>query len=277
MAGDKIIDKLHFEACKKREESYIDPASGYRVFTSLFLDKREDCCGCACRHCPFEYENVEKGMRKNLLLDPYFYNLSLKPEMDVLFWSGGKDSFLALNELRKENKRPVLLLTAYDGVSQQVTHQEIKIKDIKQQALKMGCSILFVPLYGSCSYKERIDLALARILTKTRIRRVVFGDLHLQNIRTWREENFKSYIESFEARMYFPLWNKSYEYLLDCLEETKAKVYLSASECEKLKTTYKVGDEFNRKFFNALEDSVDAFGEEGEFHTIVEPPQDFMK
>ena len=64
MAGDKIIDKLHFEACKKREESYIDPASGYRVFTSVFLDKREDCCGCACRHCPFEYENVEKNMRK---------------------------------------------------------------------------------------------------------------------------------------------------------------------------------------------------------------------
>ena len=118
MAGDKIIDKLHFEACKNGEESYIDPASGYRVFTSLFLDKREDCCGCACRHCPFEYENVEKSMRKNLLIDPYFYNLSLKPEMDVLFWSGGKDSFLALKELRKENKRPVILLTAYDGVSQ---------------------------------------------------------------------------------------------------------------------------------------------------------------
>ena len=197
MAGDKIIDKLHFEACKKREESYIDPASGYRVFTSLFLDKREDCCGCACRHCPFEYENVEKGMRKNLLLDPYFYNLSLKPEMDVLFWSGGKDSFLALNELRKENKRQVLLLTAYDCVSQQVTHQEIKIKDIKQQALKMGCSILFVPLYSSCSYKERIDLALARILTKTKSfilvvpspsarRRILFGGMTAAYIRSAR-------------------------------------------------------------------------------------------
>ena len=195
----------------------------------------------------------------------------------MFFFEGGKDSFLALKELRKENKRPVILLTAYDGVSQQVTHQEIKLKEIKQQALKMGSSLLFVPLYSNCSYKERIELALARILTKTNIKRVVFGDLHLENIRSWRENNFRHYVESFGGEMYFPLWNKSYQYLLASLEESKARAYLSAIVSEKLKTSYKVGDEFNRKLFNALKDCVDAFGEEGEFHTLVEVPDDFMK
>ncbi len=77
--------------------------------------------------------------------------------------------------------------------------------------------------------------------------------------------------------MYFPLWNKSYEVLLESLEETKAKLFLSAIVCEKLKTTYKVGDEFNRKLFHLLPDSSDSFGEAAKFHTIVEVPEDFMK
>ena len=47
MAGNRLIDQLHFEACEKKLDSYVDPTSGYRVFTSQYLEKREDCCGCA--------------------------------------------------------------------------------------------------------------------------------------------------------------------------------------------------------------------------------------
>ena len=39
MAGNRLIDQLHFEACEKKLDCYVDPTSGYRVFTSQYLEK----------------------------------------------------------------------------------------------------------------------------------------------------------------------------------------------------------------------------------------------
>ena len=35
-------------------------ATGYKVFTVLAHEKRGKCCGSACRHCPFDHENVKE-------------------------------------------------------------------------------------------------------------------------------------------------------------------------------------------------------------------------
>ncbi|KAJ2705626.1 hypothetical protein FB645_002317 [Coemansia sp. IMI 203386] len=50
--------KIHAEALKNNERSYIDPATGYTAFTELSHLDRGYCCGNTCRHCPYEYENV---------------------------------------------------------------------------------------------------------------------------------------------------------------------------------------------------------------------------
>ncbi|OQR91776.1 hypothetical protein ACHHYP_04373 [Achlya hypogyna] len=50
---------LHRVACDRGYLQYVDPASGYTVFTSLFLKKRA-CCGFKCRHCPWGHKNVGK-------------------------------------------------------------------------------------------------------------------------------------------------------------------------------------------------------------------------
>lgn len=42
----------HEEAVKRGEDFYLDPETGYRVWTELYLKKRE-CCGSGCRHCPY--------------------------------------------------------------------------------------------------------------------------------------------------------------------------------------------------------------------------------
>jgi len=52
------FDDLNRIACEKREDTYIDPVSGYLVLTSQAHLKRGICCGNRCRHCPFEYINV---------------------------------------------------------------------------------------------------------------------------------------------------------------------------------------------------------------------------
>ncbi|MFM7404288.1 MAG: DUF5522 domain-containing protein [Erythrobacter sp.] len=51
---------MHEAACARGETSYLDPATGYTVFTALAHLQRGKCCGSACRHCPYNHEAVPK-------------------------------------------------------------------------------------------------------------------------------------------------------------------------------------------------------------------------
>jgi len=48
----------HAEALAKDQSRYLDPETGFVVFTELGLKQRGDCCGSACRHCPYNHKNV---------------------------------------------------------------------------------------------------------------------------------------------------------------------------------------------------------------------------
>lgn len=39
---------------------YLDPATGFLVFTAHYLLRRGFCCGNGCRHCPYPKEEKEK-------------------------------------------------------------------------------------------------------------------------------------------------------------------------------------------------------------------------
>ena len=54
---DRIVS-LHHQAVAANADTYIDPATGYKVFTSSALSRRR-CCGNACRHCPYDYRAVK--------------------------------------------------------------------------------------------------------------------------------------------------------------------------------------------------------------------------
>ena len=56
------IVALHQQAVLERSDTYIDPLSGYKVFTSAALGRRK-CCGNACRHCPYQYQGVKENNR----------------------------------------------------------------------------------------------------------------------------------------------------------------------------------------------------------------------
>lgn len=48
---------LHRLALQQGRDQYLDPSTGYMVFTSAFLRKRK-CCGFTCRHCPHRFDSV---------------------------------------------------------------------------------------------------------------------------------------------------------------------------------------------------------------------------
>jgi cob(I)alamin adenosyltransferase len=52
------IEDLHQQALAKGLTKYVDPPTGFTVFTELIHLKRGTCCGNQCRHCPYGWENV---------------------------------------------------------------------------------------------------------------------------------------------------------------------------------------------------------------------------
>jgi hypothetical protein len=61
--GKALYMLLHKVAVGRQYNQYVDPASGYTVFTAYFFKKRP-CCGNKCRHCPWGHVNVKKVPKK---------------------------------------------------------------------------------------------------------------------------------------------------------------------------------------------------------------------
>ena len=53
--------RVHEEAVRRGEPSYVDPDTGYHVFTEVGHRQRGRCCGSGCRHCPYEHEAVPRA------------------------------------------------------------------------------------------------------------------------------------------------------------------------------------------------------------------------
>jgi len=211
------IEEIHRRACAAGELTYIDPKTGYSVFTAVSLLKR-DCCGNICRHCPYRGTDGDNqpGAKAPRIQVLYGDMDEIDTEIDLLFFSGGKDSFLAYEHIKQENQRQIVLLTTYNEASSIVAHQEIHIDVVKKQASALGVTSLAIPLDGKVEYTEAIGKALKKVqVNGIDIRRIVFGDLHLDHIRTWRDSSL-----NLLGNLYYPLWKIPYEVLLKQLENT---------------------------------------------------------
>lgn len=266
------IKELHREACDAGRDTYIDPASGYQVLTSKALLRKGACCGNSCRHCPYGHINVcDPHLIKQSIAGPVLMSWAGKErDIDILFWSGGKDSFLALDHLLQE-KRRVVLLTSFGALTNRVSIQNIHIKNISKQAEFLKLPLCLVPLFPNTDYKNTIQEALELITTQTgaRIDRLVFGDLHLQSIRQWRVDTWPQY------PIHTPLFDVSYEKLLANLWRLKELMDLEITLSTELvmpEETLPAGTGYTEDLVQRLKQSgLDAMLENGEAHTLVFP------
>ncbi len=61
MPPERQWRRVHAAAVARGLDAYIDPATGYQVWTRLYLARKGPCCGNACRHCPYGHANVPKS------------------------------------------------------------------------------------------------------------------------------------------------------------------------------------------------------------------------
>ncbi len=188
-----------------------------------------------------------------------------KSEKPALFWSGGKDAYLALLEWQKHGLPDPILITTYDDESGMVPFQEIPISRIQRQALHLELPLITIPFsypVNNQSYLSalKIEFTSAPFLVTD----LIFGDLHLQDIRDWREKEFSRL--GFQS--HFPIWDKSPDELLTMLEQSPTEIRIRSVE-DKWREVIKPGMLFNRELVRSLPESIDPFGERGEFHTEV--------
>ena len=270
MTGSTSWIELDLLAGREKRNTYKDPKTGYSVFSTYGLMQREDCCGCGCRHCPFGHVEVSSDKRPQLELNPWLENMNPdNTECDLLSWSGGKDSFLALQAMLQESDRPVVLMTTFDGRTEKVAHQEVTLSMIRSQAQALNVPLLLVPLYPQYPYLTRIEQGLSLLTQRILIHRFAFGDLHLQHVRDWREKELKSLTERFALSLHFPIWNVDYSQLMKRLEQAPVQCHLSAVSDDRCTQAVSVGDVFDRGLIESLPTGVDPLGENGEFHTYV--------
>lgn len=261
--------QIHQEACDRGEAHYVDPASGYRVFTAVAHKARGKCCGSGCRHCPYNHENVKDKATR--IQQPAFLHRAVddNKQIKVLFFSGGKDSFLTIRALmREEESSEVILFTTFDAASRVVANQDIPIQDIQRQAAHLDLSLVGVPLHrgSGVDYVTRMRDG-TELIERTYgrpIHSLVFGDLHLEHIRSWREKRLGELGYPTE----YPIWHAPYNDLLDDLERSQVPCVVSASTIDDVT----VGTVFTREYSEELTKNgkIDGFGECGEFHSLAQ-------
>ena len=53
----------HDQAVAAGTPTYLDPDTGFVVFTGVALAARGYCCGSGCRHCPYDHDEQRRAGR----------------------------------------------------------------------------------------------------------------------------------------------------------------------------------------------------------------------
>lgn len=190
----------------------------------------------------------------------------MKPRV-VLFWSGGKDSGLALDRLRRAGDYEVVaLITTVNSQYRRVSMHGVREELIAAQARAAGLP-LDTMYVGSSGTNDAYVAALRQTLGAWRergVETVAFGDIFLVDLRQWREK----LLAEFGMRGTFPLWQANTTQLA---QEFVARGFRAVLCCanDAMLGEADVGRELSAEFFATLPAGVDPCGENGEYHSFV--------
>ena len=188
-------------------------------------------------------------------------------EKIIVSWSGGKDSAMALYEVKKNKSYEIIsLLTTvtedYDRISMHGVRQSL----LEQQSNFLGFPLTKVFISKNKSnqeYESKIKDVLLRHQAEG-VSSVVFGDIFLEDLRQYRENN----LAKVEMKGIFPLWKIDTRKLAKRFINLGFKAIITCIDSKVLDKKF-VGRDFNAQFLSDLPSNIDPCGENGEFHSFV--------
>lgn len=189
------------------------------------------------------------------------------PKRVVLSWSSGKDSAWALRVLRSDPSLEVVgLLTTLTRAHERVVMHAVREVLLDAQAAALGLPLGKVYLPSPCS-NEEYERTMSEAVAAARAEGVesfAFGDLHLEDVREYREKNF----EGTGMTPLFPLWGLPTRALANEMVREGLKAHVTCVDPRVLDPSF-AGRSFDASFLADLPESVDPCGENGEFHTFA--------
>ena len=185
----------------------------------------------------------------------------------LLSWSGGKDSAMTLDELRRMPDVEVvgLLTTVTEGYDR-ISMHGVRRALLEQQADSLGVPLERVDIPPTCVnevYESRMRDMLLRNQRKG-IDTVAFGDLFLQDVRRYREKN----MARIGMEALFPVWGRNTrEFFLEFLD-LGFKGIVVCVDTHQIPATF-AGRMMDETFLADLPAHADPCGENGEFHSFV--------
>ncbi len=181
----------------------------------------------------------------------------------ALMWSGGKDSALALSRTRAQGLDVVRLVNFSDPESGRVRFHATRPELIRAQADALGIE-LRQQATSWAGYEAAFRETLAALRSEG-FAGVVFGDIHLADVRAWYEDRVSAAgLEHVE-----PIWGEPSSALLREFVASGGRAVITCCEEGKLDERWLgrvIDDEFVRDI-GAL--PIDPAGENGEYHSFV--------
>jgi uncharacterized protein (TIGR00290 family) len=185
----------------------------------------------------------------------------------LIAWSSGKDSAWALHEIRKNQAYEVVgaLTTVTDdfgrvsihGVRENLLHAQL-------DAARLRSIVVRIPYpCPNDVYEQRMAAVLEQAKSEG-ITHVVFGDLFLADIRSYRETR----LSAVGMTAVFPLWLRPTGQLARDMISAGVDAHLSTIDLARLPRSF-AGRRFDGALLSDLPSDVDPCGENGEFHSFV--------
>ena len=196
-------------------------------------------------------------------------------------WSTGKDSSLALYYIMKDQSFDIdLLFTSVNA-----HHNRVSMHGLRKELLEIQANSIGIPLEtldlpenpSMDSYNEKMTVAVNQLTSKG-FTDCVFGDIFLEDLRIYREEQ----LTPFGIKSHFPLWKQDTTELITKFIDLGFKAIVLSLNASVLDKSF-LGRVIDHDFINDLPDNVDPCGENGEFHTfcfdgpIFKKPINFTK
>ncbi|MCD9004664.1 adenine nucleotide alpha hydrolase [Luteimonas sp. XNQY3] len=187
----------------------------------------------------------------------------------LLSWSGGKDAAWTLHVLRQRDDVDVVgLVTTITDDDARVSMQGIRVEVLHAQAHAAGLPVIEARIPQAAD-NAHYEAAFAEALHTARtrwpgLRTIAFGDLFLDDIRTWRQ----ALCARLDWDALFPLFGRDTRALAREMQREGLCAALCCVDITQLDARF-AGHVFDGLLLDALPPQVDSCGEHGEFHTCV--------
>jgi uncharacterized protein (TIGR00290 family) len=191
----------------------------------------------------------------------------MSPARAIMSWSSGKDSAFALHQVAQQSDLELVgVITTVTDDYKRVSMHGVRESVLDRQIVELGlpCRKLRIP--APCP-NDRYEAIMAELIADIRdsgVDRMIFGDLFLEDIRAYRENN----LAGTGITAVFPLWQRDTAALAREMIDAGLEAIITCVDPRAVDPSF-AGRRYDHAFLDDLPDGVDPCGERGEFHTLV--------